>query len=141
MRNSETTLDVEVLLAMADLHPEDKLLWEKSAALFQLIPYANALLKEMLSEDRIVRPIIMKKIEFIKAATTKSQLKEILEPPKVQYNNNGTVSPIGPYSIPEEEMIIWMNTSLRGPMYDSGVSRYLELFKQIFPEYVDELGL
>lgn len=139
MKDGKTPLDIKILLSTVDLKPDDKLLWEKLTALLQLIPIVKGLQKEGLSEDRIIKPITLKKIEFIKAASTKAQLKEILSPPKVQYQGDGKIRAVGPYAIPEEEIIIWMNTSYRGPLLNEGYQRYMELFEQIYPEYADEL--
>ena len=34
--------------------------------------------------------------------------------------------------IPEEEMILWSLTSLKGPLIPQGLKRYMDLFKQVF---------
>lgn len=133
-------LDIEIILSASSLDESDKLLWEKFTAILELIPKIKFYSNKMFSEERLVRPIAMKKIEFIKAAATKKQLTEILKPPKVRYNGNKVVS-VGDYVIPEEELIIWSLTSLEAPLMDVGLQRYKEVFLLVFPEHKDVMEL
>lgn len=45
------------------------------------------------------------------------------------------------YSVPEEELICWSETSLKGPLTAEGFQRYMELFKQVLPEESRRLAL
>lgn len=136
---NKTDLDIEIILSAGSLDENDKLLWEKYAAILELIPRLRFYSEKMFSEERLIRPIAMKKIEFIKAATSKKQLAEILGPPKVRYNGN-TVVPVSDFTIPEEELIIWSLTSLEAPLIDVGFRRYMEVFNLIYPEHKDIFG-
>ena len=43
------------------------------------------------------------------------------------------------YSIPEEELIVWSETSLKGPLIAAASDRYRELFTIVFPERAKEI--
>ena len=45
------------------------------------------------------------------------------------------------FSIPEEELICWSEASLKGPLNEYGYQRYMELFRQVFPEKSRELSI
>ncbi len=140
----KNNIDTEIIIAMLDFDSlgDGPLAISKMSALMALHGIARAYRGECVPEDAILRPIIMKKIEFIKAAETKAQLKEILQPPRVRYFG-GEVRPIGPYIIPEEELILWSRTSVKagGPLIAPAANRYRALFRQVFPELADEFGI
>lgn len=117
--------------ALARLKGDDKLVNEKMAALLQLSALIKAYQKEYFHET-LVQAILDKKTAHICEATTKADIKEILSIPKIRYNGNKIV-PVGKYHIPEEELIIWSNTSLKAPLVSHGFERMMELFAQIFP--------
>lgn len=76
--------------------------------------------------------IAEKKCRYIMAATTKADMEQIIKPHCPHYDGNRFIP--GPYSIPEEEMICWSETSKIEPLTSVGLGRYLELFHQVFPE-------
>ena len=76
--------------------------------------------------------IAEKKCRYIMAATTKADMEQIIKPHCPYYDGNRFIP--GPYSIPEEEMICWSETSKKEPLTSVGLGRYLELFHQVFPE-------
>ena len=117
--------------ALASLDGNDKLVNEKMAALMQLSGIINSYQKEYYREE-LVQAILDKKTEHICGATTKADLKEIMEKPKIHYNGNKVV-PVGKYHIPEEELICWSVTSLQAPLNSYGFDRYMEVFAQVFP--------
>ena len=45
-----------------------------------------------------------------------------------------------PYLTPEEELICWCETSLLAPLDNTAVQRYMEVFRQVFPEK-SQLGI
>ena len=140
--DNRPSVDMEIILAMTDFDSlgEYKLAVEKISALMSLHTIARAYRREGLHEETIILPIILKKIAFIKSAATKAQLREMLQPPKVRYNG-GEIRPVGPYAIPEEELILWSRTSLRGPFIAPAFKRYCKLFREVFPELADEFGI
>lgn len=136
------SLDAEIALVMMDIESmsDDRLALEKISAILSLYAIANTYRKEGFREDIIIHPIIRKKIAFIKTATSKSELKEILGPPKVRYDGN-KIRPVGSYTIPEEELIFWSRTSLLAPIITPADDRYREVFKEIFPDISKEIGV
>ena len=76
--------------------------------------------------------IAEKKCRYIMAAATKADMEQIIKPHCPHYDGNRFIP--GPYSIPEEEMICWSETSMKEPLTSVGLGRYLELFHQVFPE-------
>jgi hypothetical protein len=137
-------IDNEIDLALIDVksQEEDSLMFAKVRAILTLHSLARSYRNENFPEEKIVHPIIQKKIAFIKAAESKKQIKEILKLTKVHYSG-GEVRPIGPYAIPEEELAIWSRTSLNAgaPLIAPAAKRYTELFLHIFPELSEEIGL
>ena len=73
-----------------------------------------------------------KKCRYIMAAATKADMEQIIKPHCPHYDGNRFIP--GPYSIPEEEMICWSETSKKEPLTSVGLGRYLELFHHVFPE-------
>lgn len=136
-----STLDLEMIVATMDFDPEDKLLWEKFTTVLSFIPRINAYLAEGLDEPHLIRPLAMKKIAQIKAAASRMQLDEIMAKPNVRYRYDGSYRPVSQYTLPEEELIGWMATTLRTPLPDAAYRRYFELFTQVFPEYADIVSL
>ena len=76
--------------------------------------------------------IAEKKCRYIMAAATKADMEQIIKPHCPHYDGNRFIP--GPYSIPEEEMICWSETSMKEPLTSVDLGRYLELFHQVFPE-------
>lgn len=105
------------------------------------IPRVNDYLAEGLNESHLIRPLAMKKIAQIKTAASKKQLDEIMARPNVRYHYDGSYRPVSQYTLPEEELIGWMATTLRTPLPDAAYRRYFELFALVFPEYADIVGL
>lgn len=82
--------------------------------------------------ERVVDAIAEKKCAFILAATTKTQMMEILKFSAPKYN--GAEFFTGKYHVLEEELIGWSETSLRAPLSNTGTKRYMTVFKQVFPD-------
>jgi len=120
-----------VATAIASLDGNDKLVFDKTAALIQL----GAIIKKYQQDyylETLVQAILDKKIAFICEATTKADLKEILSPPKIRYNGNKVI-PVSKFHIPEEELIYWSATSLKAPLRTYGFERMMLVFAQVFP--------
>jgi hypothetical protein len=140
----KNSTDTDIILALADFDSlgEGKLAIEKMSALLSLHAIARAYRSECFPEETIIRPIIQKKIAFIKAAESRTQLKEILQPTKVR-DFGGEIRPIGSYAIAEEELAIWSRTSLTagGPLIAPAANRYITLFREVFPDLAKEFGI
>ena len=87
--------------------------------------------------DWLLSAIAEKKGAIILTVTSKSEMEKLLRPACPHYNGSAFVP--DEHSIPEEELICWSETSLRAPLNDAGFKRYMELFRQFFPEEAKEL--
>lgn len=82
--------------------------------------------------SQLISAIAEKKCELICTVTSKTEMDKVIKPHCPHYDGNKFVP--DKYSIPEEELICWSQTSLRAPLNDVGFKRYMELFKEVFPE-------
>ena len=124
-----------VMKQMSENNPAQTLFAEKISAFVKLLAKCKYYQKEYYAPELIIE-ICHKKAEFIKNAKTKKELQMIMNPPAVRYNGN-EVLPANKYCIPEEELIVWSMTSLRGPLITAAQRRYEKLFKQFFPDKTD----
>lgn len=106
-----------------------RVLEEKISALWDTYNRARSY-RAMSIRDDIVDAIVEKKTSLILDATTVQELKSICAEPKPYYNGNQFIT--SQYCIPEEEMIMWSRTSLKAPLNEAGIKRYMQLFKEIF---------
>lgn len=81
---------------------------------------------------KLLCAIARKKCEMLLTLTTKAEIERLMKPRCPQYNGNRFIP--DEYSIPEEELICWSETSLRAPLNGAGYQRYMELFRQVFPD-------
>jgi len=89
--------------------------------------------------DRLIIAIGEKKAEMILATTSKAAMEKLLKPSCPHYTGAGFVP--GEYSVPEEELICWSETSLRGPLTNHAHKRYMALFREVFPEQAEALRM
>lgn len=89
--------------------------------------------------DRLVMAIGEKKADMILATTSKAAMEKVLKPSCPHYTGAGFVP--GEYSVPEEELICWSETSLRGPLTSHATKQYMALFREVFPEQAEALRL
>ena len=83
-------------------------------------------------QDKLINAIAEKKSEMIMRTTAKAEMEKVLHAPAPHYTGAGFVT--DQYCVPEEELIGWSETSLRGPLIPAGLKRYMELFKLVLPE-------
>ena len=83
-------------------------------------------------QDKLINAIAEKKSEMIMRTTTKAEMEKVLHAPAPHYTGARFVT--DQYCVPEEKLIGWSETSLRGPLIPAGLKRYMELFKLVFPE-------
>ena len=95
--------------------------------------------KENIRED-LVHTVYEKRLELILKASTAKELKEIMKEPRPRYNGQCFVA--SPYSVPEEELILWSFTSLwgGGPLNHYAYERYLSLFEDYFGFSITQRG-
>lgn len=88
---------------------------------------------------KLLYAIADKKCRMIISATTKAEMQKLIRPNCPHYDGAGFIP--AAYSVPEEELICWSETSLKGPLTAEGFQRYMELFKQVLPEESRRLAL
>lgn len=123
---------------IAEIIVTDKLTDAQKILQFEAIMQLQGILKhyEKLGyKPNLICKIAEKKGAMIRTVTTKSEMLKLLKPDCPCYDGNKFVA--GKYNVPEEELIGWSEVSLKGggPLMDIACKRYLELFKQVYPEY------
>ena len=88
---------------------------------------------------KLLYAIAEKKGRMIGSITSKSEMEQVIRPRCPHYDGNRFIP--NAYSVPEEELICWSETSLKAPLNAAGFQRYMELFKQILPEESRKLAL
>ncbi|MBQ8409115.1 MAG: hypothetical protein IJY39_09670 [Clostridia bacterium] len=87
--------------------------------------------------ERLIEGIAEKRAAMIMTATTKTEMDKVMKPRAPRYDGGKFVP--DEYNIPEEEMIAWSMVSLQAPLSSIGMQRYMELFREFFPEESKEL--
>lgn len=82
--------------------------------------------------DKLICKIAEKKIDMIMQIKTKAEKDRVIKPKCPTYDGNKFIP--DKYSVPEEELICWSEASLEAPLSEAGFKRYMELFKEIFPD-------
>ena len=82
--------------------------------------------------QKLLCGIAEKKGNLILEITSKAEMERLMKPHAPHYNGAEFIP--DRYHIPEEELICWSETSFQGPLIDAGYKRYMEVFKEIFPE-------
>lgn len=88
---------------------------------------------------KLLYAIAEKKCRMIGSITSKSEMEQVIRPRCPHYDGNRFIPDA--YSVPEEELICWSETSLKAPLNAAGFQRYMELFKQILPKESRKLAL
>ena len=88
---------------------------------------------------KLLYVIADKKCRMIVSATTKAEMQKLIRPNCPHYDGAGFIP--AAYSVPEEELICWSETSLKVPLNAAGFQRYMDLFKQVLPEESRRLAL
>ncbi len=127
---------------IAEIIAADKLTDTQRTLQFEAIMRLQGILnhyKKLGYRADLISKIAEKKGAMILTVTTKSEMLQVLKPDCPRYDGNKFVA--GKYNIPEEELICWSEVSLKcgGPLMDIACNRYLEIFKQVYPEYSSEL--
>ena len=130
-----TVIVFSAMKQIPETNPAQPLYAEKISAFMSLLAKCKYYQDEHFAPKLIVG-ICRKKAEFIKEAKTKKELQMIMVPPDVRYNGNEII-PANQYCVPEEELIVWSFTTLRGPLISEAQKRYEKLFKQFFPDKTD----
>ena len=117
---------------------KDKLLQAKFDALRASYARVEYYAKQGIANE-ITDTIMEKKAKMILDATTVQTVRELAAIPKPRYTGAEWI--VSPNSVPEEEMVMWSESSLRagGPLRPEAVERYMRLFRDFYGEKADEL--
>lgn len=88
---------------------------------------------------RLITGIAEKKGALILKTTSKADIDKVMHPRAPHYNGAEFVP--DEFSIPEEELICWSETSLQAPLNSAGLKRYRVLFKEFFPQESESMGI
>lgn len=106
---------------------KEKLELKKIKALFD-IREQNVKYKQRYFDEKVVNSILKKKTKLIEDAKTCEEIDRIMKGP-IPFDDSGI-------TIPEEEMLMWSEASLRAPLNSEATNRYLSLAKSFFGEKV-----
>ena len=103
----------------------------------------NGIVARYLAKDilpSLIETVWDKKWQFIKGATTRTEIAKILKPSIPQYNC-GRWSLRSPYHVDEEELVFWAIVSPHNRLISAVEERYSALFKKCLPEAAVKLNL
>lgn len=80
----------------------------------------------------LVRIIFEKKLLILFSINSKKDMELFFKPSEPRNTGNELV-PRTRFHIDEEELFMWMATSLKAPLNTMGTRRYLELLEKVFP--------
>ena len=75
----------------------------------------------------LLEAISEKKSQMVLQVSSQTELDKVICPRAPHFDGNKLIP--DKYSIPEEELICWCETSLRGPLNEYGFLRYMEVFR------------
>ena len=116
---------------LADDTITDKVAMLRLAALRKLMGQLYRY-KERGFAESLLCVVAKKKGEFILGTSSKTEMERMLVPRAPHFDGNRFVP--DKYSIPEEELMAWSETSLKGPLAAEAFDRFCELFKIVYPE-------
>ena len=99
----------------------------------QIFGRANAYLKKGFLPD-VVEAFFVRKMKGLPLVSTKQDMQDFLKVSTPHYfGGKFTVSNI-PYYSEEEELLLWSETSLRGPLITAGYERYVRIILECLQE-------
>lgn len=135
-------LDVSLALAYAELLMSEELkqsVWELRLTGLRRLQ-AQLTYYEKLGYNRsLLKAISEKKSQIVLRVSSQTELDKVLCPHAPHFDGNKLIP--DKYSIPEEELICWCEASLRAPLNEYGFHRYMEVFRQVFPESSKEIDM
>lgn len=87
--------------------------------------------KSLGYDPSLLEAISEKKSQMVLQVSSQTELDRVIRPHAPRFDGNKLIP--DHYSVPEEELICWCETSLRAPLNEYGQQRYMEVFRQVFP--------
>lgn len=134
MSDLQTGFDVILIPMFAEILMDDtseRIKDIRFSALRQLLGQLNFYKKRGYC-SKLLCGIAEKKGEMIRKITSKAEQEKVLKPHIPHYNGAEFIP--DEYYIPEEELICWSETSFQGSLIDVAYKRYMQVFKEVFPE-------
>lgn len=101
---------------------------------------AKAYLKKGFLPD-VVEAFFVRKMNGLPLVSTKQDTQDFLKISTPNYSVGKFTVSNTPYYSEEEELMLWSETSFRGPLISAGYERYMELFKKILPQKAEQIKL
>ena len=133
-------LDVSLALAYAELLMSEELkqsVWELRLTGLRRLQAQLTHYERLGYNSSLLEAISEKKSQMVLQVSSQTELDKVICPRAPHFDGNKLIP--DKYSIPEEELICWCETSLRGPLNEYGFLRYMEVFRQVFPESSKEI--
>lgn len=127
--------DVSLALAYAEiLVPADikQSVWELRLTGLRQLQAQLTHYEKLGYDSSLLSAISEKKSQMILRISSRTELEKVIRPHAPHFDGNKFIP--DRYNIPEEELICWCKTSLRGPLNENGFNRYMEVFHEVFPE-------
>ena len=86
----------------------------------------------------LIETVLDKKLRMVKDAESKAELKEIRKPSVPKYLHGYFWT--GPFSVPEEELILWSLVSPNHKLIPAASERYAEVFRRVYGMLPDQIG-
>ena len=106
------------------------LLTEKIIAVLWTENLCTALENECI-DISLINGLRAKKLLMIESAKSVKEIDLITHPTPIEWCGNGFIRE--KHVTPEEECLGWMQASLRAPLTAEGTERYIQVFKELFP--------
>ena len=129
---------IDALVQIEQANSPEKVIELRLKGVFRLLQYTDKLMAHFYCESPIIRTVFMKKLEFIRAAKSQKEMKEIFSYSAPHYDGNRFRAD-SPYHIDEEELLQWSMASERYPPSSIVANRVEELFQKIFGKSILEL--
>lgn len=139
LKNNETNYDLIIVAFIAEIltmDMPDKVRELRFNAIKQL-QSRLAFYRERGYMEQLLCAIARKRAEMIMKAMSKTEMEQVMKIKAPHFDGNKFIA--DEYSVPEEEMISWAETSLMAPLNSYAFNRYKELFQQVLPEQAEKI--
>ena len=139
LKNNETNYDLIIVAFIAEIltmDMPDKVRELRFNAIKQL-QSRLAFYRERGYMEQLLCAIARKRAEMIMKAMSKTEMEQVMKIKAPHFDGNKFIA--DEYSVPEEEMISWAETSLMAPLNSYAFNRYKEVFQQVLPEQAEKI--
>lgn len=105
---------IDALVQIDQANSSKSVIGLRFEGIFRLLQYTDKLMAHFYCDSPIIRTVFTKKLEFIRAAKSQKEMKEIFSYSAPHYDGN-RFRVDSPYHIDEEELLQWSIASERCP--------------------------